>query len=102
MQILIFSCECILIFWQIIYLLAKLFIYLFKLNRPFFSLADDQRKVICYFTNWAWYRKGTGKYLPQDIDPELCSHIIYGFASLDPNTLTIRAQNKWADINNGM
>ncbi|CAH0390045.1 unnamed protein product [Bemisia tabaci] len=61
---------------------------------------DDQRKVICYFTNWAWYRKGTGKYLPQDIDPELCSHIIYGFASLDPNTLTIRAQNKWADINN--
>ena len=42
-------------------------------------------KVVCYFTNWAWYRQGTGKYTPDNIDTDLCTHINYGFAVLDPN-----------------
>merc|ERR1712223_1116732 len=36
-------------------------------------------KVVCYFTNWAWYRPGVGKYIPEDIDPSLCTHVVYGF-----------------------
>lgn len=59
-------------------------------------------KVVCYFTNWAWYRQGDGKYLPQDIDPTLCTHINYGFAVLDSNTLTIKPHDSWADIDNGI
>lgn len=56
--------------------------------------------VVCYFTNWAWYRQGDGKYLPSDIDADLCTHITYGFAVLDPNTLTIKTHDSWADIDN--
>ncbi|CAD6215960.1 GSCOCT00004262001.2-RA-CDS [Cotesia congregata] len=57
-------------------------------------------KVVCYFTNWAWYRRGIGKYLPEHIDHTLCTHIIYGFAVLDYSELTIRAHDSWADYDN--
>lgn len=57
-------------------------------------------KVVCYFTNWAWYRRGIGKYLPEHIDHTLCTHIIYGFAVLDYSELIIRAHDSWADYDN--
>lgn len=61
---------------------------------------NSDYKVVCYFTNWAWYRPGIGKYTPENIDYELCTHIAYGFAVLDPNTLTIKTHDSWADIDN--
>lgn len=61
---------------------------------------DGEFKVVCYFTNWAWYRPGEGKYTPDDIDETLCSHIVYGFAVLNGETLTIKTHDSWADIDN--
>jgi chitinase len=61
---------------------------------------DDGYKVVCYFTNWAWYRPGIGKYKPEDIDSSLCTHIVYGFAVLDPTTLIMSPHDSWADIDN--
>ncbi|XP_076647838.1 putative chitinase 10 [Halictus rubicundus] len=60
----------------------------------------DQFKVICYFTNWAWYRQEGGKFLPEDIDTDLCTHVLYGFAVLDGSQLTIKSHDPWADIDN--
>lgn len=60
----------------------------------------EQKKIVCYFTNWAWYRKGDGKFLPEHIEPALCTDIIYAFASLEPNMLTITAFDPWADLDN--
>ena len=57
-------------------------------------------KIVCYFTNWAWYRPGIGKYEAGDVDPSLCTHIVYGFAVLDYNTLTIKPHDTWADLDN--
>ncbi|KAH8272148.1 hypothetical protein KR018_004032, partial [Drosophila ironensis] len=57
-------------------------------------------KIICYFTNWAWYRPGQGKFVPEDIDSNLCTHIVYGFTVLDSNSLTIKTHDSWADIDN--
>jgi chitinase len=48
----------------------------------------------------AWYRPGIGKYLPEDIDTNLCTHIVYGFAVLNYDELTIRTHDSWADIDN--
>uniref|UniRef100_A0A1B6DCK4 GH18 domain-containing protein n=1 Tax=Clastoptera arizonana TaxID=38151 RepID=A0A1B6DCK4_9HEMI len=61
---------------------------------------DNETKVMCYFTNWAWYRKDYGKFLPSDIDPSLCTHIIYAFAALDNETYTIKSYDEWSDIDN--
>lgn len=64
------------------------------------AVTDSRYKVVCYFTNWAWYRPGEGKYTPDDIDPNLCTHIVYGFAVLDRDSLTIKTHDSWADIDN--
>lgn len=56
--------------------------------------------MVCYFTNWAWYRPGEGKYTPDDIDASLCTHIVYGFAVLNGNNLMIKPHDTWADFDN--
>jgi chitinase len=38
--------------------------------------------MICYFTSWSIYRPGAGRYTPENIDPFLCTHIIYAFAQV--------------------
>lgn len=64
------------------------------------SKNEDEFKVICYFTNWAWYRQEGGKFVPEDIDPDLCTHVLYGFSVLDGSSLTIKSHDPWADIDN--
>jgi len=56
---------------------------------------------VCYFTNWAWYRPAPGKFFPEDTDPNLCTHVVYGFATLDYTELVIRVFDSWADVDNG-
>ncbi|XP_030417333.1 chitotriosidase-1-like isoform X1 [Gopherus evgoodei] len=45
-------------------------------------------KLVCYFTNWSQYRPAQGRFLPENIDPNLCTHLIYAFAGLDDNQIT--------------
>ena len=64
------------------------------------ELPKTDKKVVCYFTNWAWYRNGQGKYTPDHIDPRLCTHINYGFAVLDSQKLVMKPHDTWADLDN--
>ena len=42
-----------------------------------------EKKRICYFVNWAQFRSGNAKYTYADIDPSLCSHIVFAYVGLD-------------------
>ncbi|XP_056279104.1 acidic mammalian chitinase-like [Pseudoliparis swirei] len=42
-------------------------------------------KLVCYFTNWSQYRPGAGRYLPANVDPNLCTHLIYAFSIINPS-----------------
>ncbi len=46
---------------------------------------ENKYKIVCYYTNWAQYRNDPAKYFPEDIDPSLCTHIIFAFAHINKN-----------------
>ncbi|XP_068449918.1 chitotriosidase-1-like [Clinocottus analis] len=52
-------------------------------------------KMVCYFTNWSQYRPGTGKYTPENVDPFLCTHLIYAFSIINTNNELITYE--WND-----
>jgi len=58
------------------------------------------QRVVCYYTNWSVYRPGTAKFNPQNINPYLCTHIIYAFGGLTKEN-GIRAYDKYQDIEQG-
>uniref|UniRef100_A0A1B6FKC7 GH18 domain-containing protein n=1 Tax=Cuerna arida TaxID=1464854 RepID=A0A1B6FKC7_9HEMI len=63
---------------------------------------NKEKVVVCYFTNWAIYRTGHAKFSAGNINPSLCTHILYAFASLDDATLTIIPSDNNADVTNGL
>ncbi|CAH3021186.1 unnamed protein product, partial [Porites evermanni] len=61
---------------------------------PFISAKKYVR--VCYHTNWSQYRPGLGKFWPENIDPYLCTHLVYSFAKINRNTDTL-AMYEWND-----
>nr|CAD7445393.1 unnamed protein product [Timema bartmani] len=49
---------------------------------------DEGYKVVCYYTNWSQYRPKHGKFLPEDIQPDLCTHVIFAFGWLKKGKLS--------------
>lgn len=47
-------------------------------------------------TNWAQYRPTGTKFTPNDIDPDLCTHLIFAFAAINTTNWEIRAF-EWND-----
>jgi chitinase len=51
---------------------------------------------VCYFANWAQYGPtASTQFFPNDIDPFVCTHIVYAFAKLTGNKL---APYEWNDL----
>ena len=48
---------------------------------------QTEKILVCYYTNWAQYRPGAGRYVPESIDPFLCTHIHYAFAVIKDGVL---------------
>ena len=63
-----------------------------KLSAP----NSDGYKVVCYYTNWSQYRQKIGKFLPENIDPNLCTHIIFAFGWIKNGKLTSFESNDLA------
>ena len=60
------------------------------------ATAAGNRVTVCYYTNWSQYRYGAGKFLPENIDPHLCTHIVYAFAQIDDATHQVK-NYEWND-----
>ncbi|KAI3356870.1 hypothetical protein L3Q82_003515 [Scortum barcoo] len=48
----------------------------------FASLASSSN-LVCYYTSWSKYRPDGGKFEVSNIDPTLCTHLIYAFSSIN-------------------
>ena len=63
----------------------------------FFILTE---KIVCYFRSSAVNRKGKTSFQISDIDPKLCTHLIYAFVGMDPKG-DIRILNPSTDLPEG-
>uniref|UniRef100_A0A182THI9 Uncharacterized protein n=1 Tax=Anopheles melas TaxID=34690 RepID=A0A182THI9_9DIPT len=64
------------------------------------AAADNNQRVVCYYTNWSVYRPGTAKFTPQNINPYLCTHLIYSFGGFTKEN-TLKPYDKYQDIEQG-
>ncbi|CAH2056353.1 unnamed protein product, partial [Iphiclides podalirius] len=46
--------------------------------------------VVCYLATWSIYREDWAKFKVTDMDPSLCTHMVYSFAGLDENTMGVK------------
>ncbi|XP_047477009.1 chitinase-3-like protein 1 [Penaeus chinensis] len=60
--------------------------------------AQSFDNVICYFGSWSVWRPGDGKFDVEDIDPFLCTHVIFGFAGLSNHTWEIEVLDPWNEL----
>ncbi|KYM85390.1 Chitotriosidase-1 [Atta colombica] len=59
-----------------------------------------ERRIVCYYTNWSVYRPGTAKFSPQNINPYLCTHLIYAFGGFTKEN-ALKPFDKYQDIEKG-
>ncbi|XP_014210782.1 acidic mammalian chitinase-like [Copidosoma floridanum] len=60
----------------------------------------DKKKIVCYFGSWAVYRPGNGLFEISDIDPTLCTHLVYTFIGIEENADVV-ILDRWADLPDG-
>ena len=74
----------------------------FLLNKFFLKIisGNAEKRVVCYYTNWSVYRPGTAKFSPQNINPYLCTHLIYAFGGFTKDN-TLKPFDKYQDIEKG-
>lgn len=58
------------------------------MKKLLYTLTEREAQTICYLTNWSHKRPGMGRFNPEDINPTLCTHVVYAFATLKDHLLT--------------
>lgn len=56
---------------------------LLKSSSDLKSSNESNARIVCYYTNWSHKRPGAGKFSPEDLDPTLCTHLVFAFANLN-------------------
>lgn len=59
-----------------------------------------KKRIVCYYPSWKHYEKtwGEAKHVVKDQDEDICTHIVYSFATLDTSKHEMKAYDRWLDI----
>ena len=64
------------------------------------AVKRTRKRIVCYYTNWSVYRQGLAKYQPANINPHLCTHLIYAFGTFNDD-FQLEPADKYQDIEKG-
>ncbi|XP_037074482.1 chitinase-3-like protein 1 [Pollicipes pollicipes] len=64
------------------------------------AIKKTRKRVVCYYANWSVYRLGLAKYVPANINPYLCTHLVYAFGGFDDD-FQLQPFDKYQDIEKG-
>lgn len=56
--------------------------------------------MVCYFASWARYRPNGGAFVPENIDPQICTHVNYAFLGVNPDG-SLKILDSWSEIDLG-
>lgn len=59
---------------------------------------SDDYKIVCYLSSWAWRRSDDYAFVPENVVPSTCTHLIYAYAGLDSQQLVVKINDEWTDI----
>ncbi|XP_069998754.1 uncharacterized protein [Penaeus vannamei] len=62
------------------------------------AAGTHEQEVVCYLASWSVYRPSAGKFNIEDIDPTLCTTLIYAFAGLDEITFAMKPIDPRYDV----
>ncbi|CAL1532903.1 unnamed protein product [Lymnaea stagnalis] len=60
------------------------------------------KKIFCYYSSFAQTRHGVGYFIPENINPFLCTHIIYAFVDISSDGRDLRPFNRNDQGENGL
>ena len=58
------------------------------------KIRQSNKRMICYFANWAGFRRAPANIQPEDFDPCLCTHVLYSFVDLKNSVLQLTEVDK--------
>lgn len=76
-------------------------VFLFELltDKIKYEIAINRATLKLYIA--VYFRQGGGKFGPEQVDPALCTHIIYTWAHLDEHNYNLVPGNPELDVDNG-
>ncbi|CAD0194110.1 unnamed protein product [Chrysodeixis includens] len=78
----------------------KLLIAFAGLLAAAYAVAPSTSKVVCYYDSKSYVRDSQARMLPLDLDPALsfCTHLVYGYAGVQPDTYKMVPLNVNLDV----
>ncbi|XP_059062527.1 probable chitinase 2 [Achroia grisella] len=81
-----------------LYVCAIILLFGISVDSQSYGGPTHGKAVVCYVATWAAYRKGDGSFNVNQLNPQLCTHLVYSFAGLNPDTNGIKIMDPWLDI----
>ncbi|XP_076347935.1 chitinase-3-like protein 1 [Tachypleus tridentatus] len=97
-----------LLYWACVsVIVTTICIYIYRLKGNDFqhtikTQQYESKKIVCYYNSWSYYRPGNGKFLVEQIDPTLCTHLIYTFAKVEDDGFTISSLDQYLEEDYGL